>query len=220
MTSFDNDFAGSFRVAWINNVVDSNLAVDLGYAATIGNFFNASRIECAKQFAIGTQRRRHRAKQCHDGELTALVDTDAQAVLLGDIDFDPASTLRNHATAWQLALGSRFQLFDEVHTRTAVQLANHNTLGTIDDELTTAKHDWNIAQVHFFFDRLLTIQAQPNLQRLAIGQAKLTAFGRRVSRLTQFVAQIFNRYSLVIAFDREDFAKHPFQADVLALIGR
>ena len=109
---------------------------------------------------------------------------------------------------------------DEVDARAAVQLADHDALGAVDDELAAAEHDRQVAQVDFFLDRLLLVQPQPDAERPAVGQPQLAAFVRLVARLAQLVAQVLELERLVVALDREDLAQHAFQAFVLALVGR
>ena len=65
---------------------------------------------------------------------------------------------------------------DEVDARAAVQLADHDALGAVDDELAAAEHDRHVAQVDFFLDRLLLGQPQPDAEGPAVGQPQLAAF--------------------------------------------
>ena len=161
----------------------------------------------------------HRPQQRHRRELAALVDADGDAVLLRGVDFDPAAALGNDAAAEQPAL-ARFHFGDEVDTRAAMQLAHHDALGAVDDELAAAEHDRQVAEVDFFLDRLLFVQPQPDAERPAVGQPQLAAFIRLVARLAQLVAQVLERELLVVALDREDLAQHAFQPFVLALVVR
>src|SRR5205807_1238962 len=98
---------------------------------------------------------------------------------------DPTAALGNHAATVQLALA--FFLGDEVHARAAVQLADHHALGPVDDELAATEHDRHVAQIDFFLDRLLFGEAEPNLERPAVGQPQLPALVRLVARLAQVV---------------------------------
>ncbi len=111
------------------------------------------------------------------------------AVLLGDVQLDPAAALGNDAAAVQLAVAG-LRLADEIDARAAVQLADHDALGAVDDELAAAEHDRHVAQVDFFLDRLLLGQPQPDAERPAVGQPQLAALVRRVARLAQLVAQV------------------------------
>ncbi len=83
-----------------------------------------------------------------------------------------------------------FHLGNEVDTGAAVQLAHHDALGAVDDELAAAEHDRQVAQVDFFLDRLLFVEPQPDAERPAVGQPQLAAFIRLVARLAQLVAQV------------------------------
>ena len=84
---------------------------------------------------------------------------------------------------------ARFDFRDEVDTGAAVQLAHHDALGTVDDELAAAEHDRQVAQVDFFLDRLLLVEPQPDAERPAVGQPQLPAFVRFVARLAELVAR-------------------------------
>ena len=105
----------------------------------------------------------------------------------------------------------------EVDARAAVQLADDDALGTVDDELTAAEHDRQVAQVDLFLDRLLLGQPQPDPERPAVGQPQLAAFVRLVAGLAQFVAEVLQPQRLVVALDREDLPQHALQTLVLAL---
>ena len=51
---------------------------------------------------------------------------------------------------------------DEIDAGAAVQLAHHDALGAVDDELAAAHHDRHVAEIDLFLDRLLLRQPQPN----------------------------------------------------------
>ncbi len=145
----------------------------------------------------------HRPQQRHDRELAALVDADREAFLAGDVQLDPAAALGNDAATVQAALAGAFDFADEVDAGAAVQLADHDALGAVDDELAAAEHDRHVAQVDFFLDRLLLGQPQPDPERPAVGQPQLAAFVGLVAGLAQLVADVFQAQRLVVAFDRE-----------------
>ena len=52
-----------------------------------------------------------------------------------------------------------FHFGDEVDAGAAVQLAHHDALGAVDDELAAAEHDRHVAEVDLFLDRLLFVAA-------------------------------------------------------------
>ncbi len=51
-----------------------------------------------------------------------------------------------------------------------MQLTHHDALGPVDDELATAQHNGQVAQIDFFLNRLLFVKSQPNAERSAVGQ--------------------------------------------------
>ena len=107
---------------------------------------------------------------------------------------------------------------DEIDARAAVQLADHHALGPVDDELAAAEHDGDVAQVDFLLDRLLLGQAEPDLERPAVGQPQLPALVGLVARFAQFVAEVLQPQRLVVAFDGEDFPQHALDPLVLPLL--
>ena len=121
--------------------------------------------------------------------LPRLVDADAERVLLGDVDLDPAAALGDDAAAVQLAVAG-LGLDDEIDAGRAVQLADDDALGAVDDELAAADHDRHVAQVDFFLDGLLLVEAQPDAEGPAIGQAQLPALVGAVARLAQLVPDV------------------------------
>src|SRR5262249_30426129 len=54
----------------------------------------------------------------------------------------------------------------------------------------------------------------------AVGQAELAALVGVVARLAELVLDVLQRQLLVVAFDREDFAEHAFEPELVALFGR
>src|SRR5262249_51988758 len=161
----------------------------------------------------------HGAQERHGGELAGLVDADAEGVLLGDVDLDPAAALGDDAAGVELALA--LGLDGEVHAGGAVQLADDDALGAVDDELAAADHDRHVAEVDLFLDRLgLLHEAQPDAEGPAVGEAQLAALVGAVARLAQLVAEVLERDVLVVALDGEDFAQDTFEAGGRALLGR
>src|SRR5262249_32908325 len=98
------------------------------------NLHFLGRVEGLENVRVGGIGGVHGAEQRHGGELARLVDADPQRVLLGDVDFNPAATLGDDAAGVQF-LVTGFRLDDEVHTRRAVQLADDDAFGAVDDEL-------------------------------------------------------------------------------------
>ena len=184
----------------------------------VGHLDHLGRIEHPQQVGVVAVSGVHGAQERHDRELAALVDADRQAFLAVDVQFDPASAFGNDAAALESPLAAgRFHLADEVDARAAVQLADHDALGSVDDKLTTAEHDRDIAQIDLFLDRLLFRQAQPDLERPPVGEPQLPTFIRLVAGLAQLVPDILQAERLVVAFDREDFPQHALDSLVFSL---
>ena len=137
----------------------------------------------------------HGPQQRHGRELAGLVDADAERVLLGDVDLDPAAALGDDAAAVQLAVAG-LDLDDEIDAGRAVQLADDDALGAVDDELAAADHDRHVAEVDFFLDRLLLVEPQPDAERPAVGQPQLPALVGVVARLAQLV-RMYSRLSVL-----------------------
>src|SRR5207245_356971 len=140
----------------------------------------------------------HGAEQRHGRELARLVDADAQGVLLGDVDLDPRAALGDDAAAVELAVAG-LGLDDVIDAGGAVQLADDDALGPVDDELAAADHDRHVAQVDLFLDGLFLVEAQPDAEGPAVGQAELPALIGAVARLAQFVLDVLERQRLVVA---------------------
>ncbi len=111
-------------------------------------------------------------------------------------------------------------LDDVIDAGRAVELADHDAFGAVDDELAAADHDRHVAEVDFFLDRLLLVEAQPDAERPAVGQPQLPALIGTVARLAQLVLDVLQAERLVVALDREDFPQDAFQAGGRALFGR
>src|SRR5207253_1839317 len=139
--------------------------------------------------------------------------------LLGDVDLDPAAALGNDAAGVEAALAG-LGLDDEIDAGGAVQLAHDDALGAVDDELAAADHDGHVAEVDLLLDRLLLVEAQPDAEGPAVGQAQLPALVGAVARLAELVLEVLQAEGLVVALDREDLAQHAFEADRLALLRR
>ena len=102
-----------------------------------------------------------------------------------------------------------------------MQLADNDTLSTINDELATTNHDWQIAQINRLIDRCIAFEeAQPNVQWSTIGESKLAAFILVVSLFAEFIANVFKTDCFIVVFDRENFTKNRLQTNVLSFVRR
>ncbi len=171
MPDFDNNLTGSFARLWVHNVVDGNFAFKLTGASAIHNLDFGRVVKRLQDCRIFAVLRVHCPQKRQRGKLAALINSNGQKILLGRINFDPTTTLGNHAATRQFPVGSRICFPDEVNSRTSMQLTDHHALGTIDDKLTTAKHDWDITKENLFLDRLLFLKTQPNPKRLSVSHS-------------------------------------------------
>src|SRR5262249_21295641 len=150
----------------------------------------------------------HGAEQGHRAELARLINADTKRLFFGDVDLDPAAAFGNDAAGMKPTLA--FALDGEIDAGRAVKLRDNHPLGAIDDEFAAADHDRHVAQVDFFLDRLLLVEAQPNTERPAVGQAQLPALVWAKARLAQIILDVLEAECLIVAFNREDLAQHAF----------
>ena len=109
---------------------------------------------------------------------------------------------------------------DEIDAGGAVELGDDDAFGAVDDEFAAADHDGHVAEV----DLLLAggavgqAEAQPDAERASVGEPELAALVRVVARFAEVVLDELQRQLLVVALDGEDFAQHPFQSRLRALV--
>ena len=118
------------------------------------------------------------------------------------------------------------------HARAAVQLADDDALGAVDDERPVVRHQRDLAEEDLLLlhvaDRLgarLLVgvphhQADGHLDRRGEGHAALAALIDVVFGLVERVADELDRGGLREVLDREDALEHALQADVLTLVQR
>ena len=208
--ALDQDLAG----VRVDDVAAGDPAFELGGGLGVAGGDGLGLVEGLEDRLVGRELRAHGAQQGHRRELARLVDPDAQGVLLGDLELDPAPALGDDPAGVELAVAG-LDLDDEVDARAAVELADDHALGAVDDELAAADHDRHVAEVDRLLDRRLAlVQAEPDVERAAVGEAELAALVGLVARLAQVELDVFQLQGLVVALDREDFAEDPFQAGV------
>ena len=100
-----------------------------------------------------------------------------------------------------------------------MQLADNDTLGSVDDKLAAADHDGHVTEIHLFLNGLFLHQAQPNTERAAERQTQLAALQRRVARLAQLVLDVLQPISMIVTLDRKHFSQNGFQPRILAFTG-
>ena len=178
---------------------------------------------------------RHRAQGAdeHRGrQLAAPVDAHVQQVLVVELEVDPRAAVRDDAgVVEQLARRVALALVVvEEGTRAAVQLADHDALGAVDDEGAVLGHQRDFAEVDLLLLHvadglgagLLVLvpddQAHDDLDGRGVGHPALVALVDVVLRLLEVVADELQRAGLVEVPDREDRLEDALKPDVLALL--
>ena len=158
----------------VGNIPEELLAFDrdpIGLVERTDDFFIALQTE--------------RSQEDRGQELPLSVDADVEDVLRGFVfELHPRSAVRNDLSE-EVALARR--RFKE-HARTAMQLADDDALGSVDDERAVLGHQRNFAEVDFLLldvanrlgagVRILVEnrEADDDLQRRGIGHAAFLAF--------------------------------------------
>jgi len=167
------------------------------------------------------------AQERGGGELLLLVDVDVDDVVDVHRELDPRPAERNDARRDEaLAVGVRRLLEDDAGG--AVELADDDALGAIDDEGAELGEQRELAEIDFLLDdvagALLAAgileddQLQRRLERRREGHVALDALLDGVLRLAEGVAHELEREVLVHVGDREQVLEDALQAHILALV--
>ena len=171
----------------------------------------------------------HRGRQ-----LAAPVDAHVEHVLVVELEVDPRAAVRDDAgVVEQLARRVALALVVvEEGARAAVQLADDDALGAVDDEGAVLGHQRDLAEVDLLLLHvadglragLLVLvpddQADHDLDRRGVGHPALVALVDVVLGLLEVVADELQRAGLVEVLDGEDRLEDALEPDVLALLGR
>ena len=173
----DEDLARPFDSTPGHDVVDGDLALESLPTLRPSTIFSVtSRRRCRINSRLSVLYLGPWPAAGHRRELAALVDADLSAlsflVTFSSIQL-PRSGMNAAARAGR---GRPCRLFlHEVDARAAVQLADDDAFGAVDDELAAAEHDRQVAQVDLFLNRLFFGQAEPDSKRSTVGQSQLPA---------------------------------------------
>ncbi|OIQ74230.1 hypothetical protein GALL_441260 [mine drainage metagenome] len=168
-------------------------------------------------------------EQDGDRHLAPAVHAEIQDVLGIELEVEPGTAVGNDARREQQlarAVGLALVVLEE-HAGRAMQLADDDALGAVDDERALVGHERDLAHIdllllHFLdrgLGRLAVHHDQPHLgaQRRGEGQTALLAFPHVEHRACQGVAVVFHAHVLVVRHDGENGAESGLQALVLAL---
>ncbi len=163
-------------------------------------------------------------------QFPAAVDADVDDILGVELEVEPGTAVRDHASGeQQLARAVRLALVVvEEDARRTVHLRDDDPLGAVDDEGALVGHERDVAHVDVLlldvldraraglFIRLEHDQAQLDLQRRGIGHVALDAFLDVVFRVLELVGDVFEDGAFVEVLDREDRLEDRLDALILA----
>ena len=168
-----------------------------------------------------------RAQERRGRELLLLVDVNVDHVVDVDGELDPRSAERDDACGDQ-ALPVRVRRLFEHHARRAVQLADDDALGAVDDERSERREQRKLTEVDFLLDDVLRAacrasvvleddELERRLERRGVRHVALDAFGDGVLGLAESIALELQREVLVDVGDREQVLEDSLEPDVLAV---
>ena len=174
-----------------------------------------------------------RAEEHRRVHLPAAVDADEHDVLRVELEVEPRAAVRDDARAVE-ELAARVGLalvVVEEDARAAVQLADDDALGAVDDERAGVRHQRDLAEVDLLLldvadDALAALagvvdhQLRRHLDRRRVRHAALAALLDVVLRLLEVVADEDELARAVEVLDREDAAEDRLQADLRPLVLR
>jgi hypothetical protein len=186
----------------------------------------ASRVEQAQHVLVAAVA--ECAQQRRGRELLLLVDVDEDHVVDVHRELDPGAAERDDPRGEELR-PVRVNRLLEHHARRAVQLADDDPLGPVDDEGAEIGEQRQVTEVDFLLDdvlgpALLVLdllpyhEAQRRLERRRVGHVALDAFLNAVLRLAQGVVDELQGELVVHVGDGEHLVEHALETDVLALL--
>ena len=177
---------------------------------------------------LGVRRVAQAAQERRDGQLLLAVDVRPHHVRDVGRELDPRAPEGDHAGAVQVRPVGVDRLREE-DTGAAVQLADNDSLGAVDDERALLGHDREVAEVDILLDRLfglvlvlvlLGAQAQLGLEREGERQALREALLDGVLGRLQREVEVLERVALASVRDREVLPESGFQPLLLVTLLR
>ena len=148
-------------------------------------------------------------------DLALAVHLDRQDVLVAGLELQPGPAGGDELGHAQPAVAAGVALGDEIDARRAHQLADHDTLGAVDDERAVAGHHGEVPHEygHFLdFARFLHHQVGGDIQRLRVGYLPFLALLRGI---LGFAELMLPEVELILLFrvvlDRRDFLENFLQ---------
>ncbi len=191
----------------------------LGAGRALGELDGLHVVEQLQQLLVGGVFLVQRTHQEGGRLLAAAVELTDQVVPPVDLHLDPASPLGDDPAGVEHAVAHH--LAGEVAARRAVQLADDDPFGPVDDELPAPEHDGHLAQVNVLLQDLVRlVQSDAHVERAPVGEPQLQALLGQVPGLAQPVFDQLQPDALRLIDDGEGLVEYPLQAGVLPLLGR
>ena len=170
-----------------------------------------------------------RAQERGGRELLLLVDVHVDDIMDVDRELDPRAAEGDDARRDQ-PLAVRVRALLEHDARRAVELADDDALGAVDDEGAEGGEQRELAEIDLLLEDVLRPldpvhvlvddELQRRLEGRGVGHVALDALLHRVLGLAERVALELERVVLVDVGDREEVLEDPFETDILAVVGR
>ena len=149
----------------------------------------------------------------------AAVEIDIEQIVGVELHFEPGSAVRNDAEGVEKLAVKVLRGF-EADTRRTVKLGNDDTLGTVDDESTTAGHHRQFAHVNaLLLGAGLVLQLERHIKCRAEALAVAQRVERSDLRIFDVVGHEIEFDRLVVTFDRENLAENRLESGICSLAG-
>ena len=107
----------------------------------------------------------------------------------------------------------------EGDARRTVELRNHDTLGTVNDEGTALSHHGDLAHVDIFvLDEVFFAEAELHVERHGISDPLAEALQLGALGVAKIIGHVLERQALVVAENRKHLAENGLKALRLALL--
>ena len=161
------------------------------------------------------------AKERRDEELaatTAAIEIDVKQIVIVELHFEPRAAVGNDAERME-RFAVRMRRNFEGDARRTVELRNHDTLGTVNDEGTALSHHGDFAHVDIFvLDEVFFAEAELHVERHGISDPLAEALQLGALGVAKIIGHVLERQALVVAENRKHLAENGLKALRLALL--
>ena len=199
----------------VHRVFDENLVLDVVqiFGRLDGEFLDVVK----KPEYVGVGAVPQGAEECSRQKFPAAllaIQIDIEQIAGVELRLIPRAAIWNNAEGMQgLAVGMLGRL--KGNPRRAVQLADDDALGAVDDECALRGHQRQFAHEHLFFlGPSFILEQERDVQRRAIGDSFAQAFQPVLFGFSDFVTVEVQHHLPVVAFYGKDFGEDGLQAEV------